>query len=105
MSNFEHHCQFSLHEPELLPGKAIECFEKAIELKPDYAEAYGNMGIVLGIMKRLDEAVKCFEKAIELKPDYADAYSNIGISLTELGRYDEAIKCFEKAIELKPDYA
>ena len=42
-------------------------------MKPDYAEAYHNMGASLVIMKRLDEAVKCFDKAIELKSDYAMA--------------------------------
>ena len=44
-------------------------YKKAIELKPDYAEAYFNHGIVMQLGK-LEEAEKSFKKAIELKPDY-----------------------------------
>ena len=82
-------------------GEAIKCFEKAIELKPDYAEAYSNMGASLGILRHLDEAIKCFEKAIELKPDYAGAHYGKGIFLEAQGKYKEAEKCFEQVKKSK----
>ncbi|MCZ7380210.1 MAG: tetratricopeptide repeat protein [Candidatus Methanoperedens sp.] len=84
---------------------AFKAFEKAIELKPDDAEAWSNKGAALGKLKRLEEALKAHEKAIELKPDYAVAWYNKGVALGELKRLEEALKAFEKAIELKPDYA
>ena len=77
--------------------EAIKCFEKAIELKPDFAEAYYNKGASLGMLKRLDEALKCFEKAIELKPDFARAHYSKGISLKTQGKHKKAEECFEQA--------
>jgi len=84
---------------------AIKAIEKAIELEPDYAEAWNNKGVALGKLGRHDEALKAYEKAIELKRDYAEAWYNKGVALGKLGRHDEALKAYEKAIELKPDYA
>ena len=84
---------------------ALKACDKAIELKPDYADAWYNRGVILGKLGRYDEALKAFDKAIELKPDYADACNNRGVSLDKLGRYDEALKAYDKAIVLKPDYA
>jgi tetratricopeptide (TPR) repeat protein len=83
---------------------ALEAYEKAIELKPDYAGAWCNKGVALGRLDRHEEALKAYEKAIELKPDYAGAWYNKDVALGKLGRYEEALKACEKAIELKPDF-
>ena len=80
-------------------------FERAIELKSDYAEAYSNRGNVLKELKRLEEALTSYERAIELKSDYAEAFYNRGIVFNELKRLDEALTSYERAIELKSDYA
>ena len=84
---------------------ALKAYDKAIELKPDYASAWYNRGVALGKLGRHEEALKAFDKAIELKPDYAEAWYNRGVALGKLGRHEEALKAFDKAIELKPDYA
>jgi tetratricopeptide (TPR) repeat protein len=61
--------------------EAIEFYNKSIALKPDYAEAYGNMGNTLQEQGKLDEAIEAYNKAISLKPDYAEGYSNMGAPL------------------------
>ncbi len=78
---------------------------KAIELKPNYAEAHSNLGIILRGLGKLEEAEFSYRKAIEIKPDYAEAHSNLGIILRDLGKSQEAELSYSKAIELKPDYA
>jgi tetratricopeptide (TPR) repeat protein len=87
------------------PNEAIAAFRNAIELKPDYADAYYNLGVALSDKGQYDEAIAANRKAIELKPDYTDAYYNLGIALFDKGQYDEAIAAYRKALELKPDYA
>jgi len=87
------------------PNEAIKNYNKAIQIQPDYAEAYNNRGNILKDLVKPNEAIKNYNKAIQIKPDYAEAYSNLGVSLQELGRLDEAIKNYQKAIQLKPDYA
>ncbi len=47
---------------------------KTIALKPDFAEAHNNLGIVLQELGRLDEAEASYTQAIALKPDFAEAH-------------------------------
>jgi tetratricopeptide (TPR) repeat protein len=85
--------------------EAIEFYNKSITLKPDYAQAYGNMGNTLKDQGKLKEAIEAYNKAISLKPDYAEAYSNMGATLQDQGKLDEAMEAYNKCISLKPDYA
>jgi Flp pilus assembly protein TadD len=85
--------------------EAEKSYKKAIELKPDYAEAHYNLGVMLQNLGRFDEAEKSYKKAIELKPDFPEAYNNLGATLLKLSKIEEAEKSYKKAIELKPDYA
>ena len=78
---------------------------KAIELKPDYANAHFNLGNILKNLGKLQKAVMSTRKAIELKPDYANAYLNLGTLLGELGQLQEAEIAYRKVIELKPNFA
>ena len=48
-------------------------------IKPDYADAYYNMGMALQDQGKLEEAIGAYNKAIAIKPDYAGAYYNMGI--------------------------
>ena len=58
---------------------SIKSFEKALAIKPDYAEAHNNLGNALNDLGQLDEAVKnALSKALAIKPDYADAHNNLG---------------------------
>jgi Flp pilus assembly protein TadD len=61
--------------------EAIPQFQEAIRLKPDYAEAYNNLGTALAAKGRLEEAIGRFQEAVRLKPDYAEARNNLGLAL------------------------
>ena len=87
------------------PDEAVACYRRALELKPDYAEAHNNLGVALKDQGKLDEAVACYRRALELKPDYAEAHNNLGTALKDQGKLDEAVACYRRALELKPDYA
>ncbi len=84
--------------------KAVKVFDRAIQLKPDYAEAYNNRGNALKDLGRAQEALDDYSKAIQLRPDYPEAYDNRGNTLRDLGRIQEALKDYDRAIQLKPDY-
>ena len=85
--------------------EAMACFDKAVELQPNYAEAYSNRGNTLQKLGHLQEALASLDQAILLKPDFAEAYANRGNVFQELGQLVEAMTCFDKAISLKPDLA
>ena len=60
---------------------AIESYKKALEIKPDYAEAYYNMGNALKDKDDPEAAIDSYKQALKIKPDYAEAYNNMGVAL------------------------
>ena len=56
--------------------EAVEAYRKAISIKPDYYEAYGNLGAALQDQGKLDKAIKAYKKAIEIEPEYSKAFHN-----------------------------
>jgi tetratricopeptide (TPR) repeat protein len=84
---------------------AIACFGRALELKPDYAEAHNSLGIALKDKGCVGEAIASFAKALEIKPGFAEAHNNLGAALKDLGRLDEAIVSYRKALEINPGFA
>lgn len=85
--------------------KAIDCFTRAVQIKPDYSDAHTNLGNVLVDCGRQSEAVTCYEAALKFKPDDTDVHNNLGVALNDLGRYEKAVECFVRALKLKPRYA
>ena len=86
-------------------GVAVEYFEKALAIKPDYTEVNYNLGLTLQELGQLDAAVESYKKALAVNPNYAEAHNNLGVTLKELGQLDSAVECYEKAITSQPDYA
>jgi tetratricopeptide (TPR) repeat protein len=60
--------------------KAIEDYNKAIALDPEYAVAYNNRGTAYDELKKHEKAIEDYNKAIALNPEYATAYANRGIT-------------------------
>jgi len=75
----------------------------ALELAPNNAQIQYNLGNVLRLQKRFEEASDAFRKAIQLKPDYVMAYANMGASLHDAGKASEAIEAYRTAIQLVPN--
>jgi tetratricopeptide (TPR) repeat protein len=84
---------------------AIDRYKQALKIKPDYAEAYYNMGNTLNAKGDLDAAIDSYKQAIKIKPDHAYALSNMGNVLNNKGDLDAAIDIYKQALEIKPDYA
>ncbi|MEL7038892.1 MAG: tetratricopeptide repeat protein [Cyanobacteria bacterium J06592_8] len=85
--------------------EAIASYDKAVEIQPDYAQAWNNRGLELYYLERYTEAVQSYDKALEIQPDDAKAWYNRGFALLKLERYTEALQSFDKAVEIQPDYA
>ena len=65
------------------PGDEVAAaFRAAIRIRPDFAEAYNNLGLVL-IQSGDDEAgIAALREAVRLAPAYAEARTNLGAALT-----------------------
>ncbi|RDU98387.1 tetratricopeptide repeat protein [Trinickia dinghuensis] len=84
---------------------AVIAYRRAVELKPDYADAHNNLGNALRETGEAAAAVTSCARALELKPGYAEAYNNLGNALKDMGELDAAILSYGKAIAAKPAFA
>ncbi|MDD3953249.1 MAG: tetratricopeptide repeat protein [Lentisphaeria bacterium] len=85
--------------------QAIEDLNKAIEIKPDYADAYSNRGAAYKGLGNYRQAIEDYNRAIGIKPNEAMAFSNRGNAYKGLGNVRQAIEDYNRAIEIKPDEA
>lgn len=89
---------------------AVDMFEHAIELDPDYALAYAGMAHCYvfrrswadGSPEHLVRAVDSSRRALELDPDLAEGHAARGHLLTVSGTFEEAKEEFQRAIEINP---
>ncbi len=86
-------------------SEAIDAFQHAIKLKPNYAEAHFGLGNVYYSLHRYTEAVDAYKKAVKFKPKHFDAYVTLGVVSSMLSRDDEAIDAFKKAVKIRPKSA
>jgi tetratricopeptide (TPR) repeat protein len=82
---------------------ALTVYEKAVNLRPDYAQGWNGQGKTLYELKQYKEALAAYDKAIQIQPDYLEAWIGRGYVLGILQRYQEAIASFDRAIQLKDD--
>jgi TolB-like protein/Tfp pilus assembly protein PilF/predicted Ser/Thr protein kinase len=77
---------------------------RAIELNPNYADAYHGLGGLMSYVGRFDEAVAAMNRAVELDPLSLVINRNIVYELELAGRFDEALDAAKRAADLDPDY-
>ena len=65
--------------------EAMAHYREALRLRPDYAKAQSNLGLLLLQRGRLDEAVAYFEAALRAAPGLTEARGNLGLALERLG--------------------
>jgi len=85
-------------------GAEVE-FKRAIELNPNYPDAWALYPHYLMIMKRPEEAMAQSQRALELDPFNAHFQALHAARLEWAGRYDEAIVQFRKALRMSPGLA
>jgi Flp pilus assembly protein TadD len=85
--------------------RTIEHLKRAIEIYPQYAAAWNNLGACYHRKGDYEKSIQTFQKAIELNPEFYVGYVNLGGSLLAAGRFQEAAEASRKALVLSPDDA
>jgi tetratricopeptide (TPR) repeat protein len=83
---------------------AIKDFTQAIQVKPDYADAYLNRARAYERLRLQETALSDLDRVIQMNPTSTEAYFERGQVLLELNQADKAIADFTSAINLKSDY-
>jgi len=84
---------------------AVAAYDKAVFIRPGYADAWNNRGVALENLGQYSEAVSSYDKAVTLQPGYADAWFNRGVAFRKMGRYVDAVASYDKAVAINPLYA
>ena len=74
-------------------------FIKALQIKPDFADAYINIGQIYYETGNIPEAIKWLEKALSLNPPQKDLlFNNLGLLYAKQGNLQKALSMFEQAL-------
>jgi tetratricopeptide (TPR) repeat protein len=86
-------------------AKAIDFFQKAVSVDPDYSEAYNNLGYANAKLDRFEAALPYYRKAVSnlVYTTPEKAYVNMGRAYYRLGRYEEAVASYREAIRRSPN--
>jgi tetratricopeptide (TPR) repeat protein len=82
-------------------SEVVAEFREAARLRPNFAQAYNNIGLVLTQSDDDPGALAAFREALRISPDYADAHANLGAALIPTDA-EQAIRELEKAVALAP---
>jgi tetratricopeptide (TPR) repeat protein len=88
-----------------LPSTAtIDYLNKAINQKPDYADAYESRAAAYSLIGQHERAIEDYSKSINLKPT-SKLYKKRAEAYSSVGRYENAIEDYNLIISLDPDNA
>lgn len=85
-------------------AEAVECFDKAIAAKPDFASAHHNRANWLREAKRPKEARESYDRALALQPENPLIHANYASLLYDVHEYQTALQALDTALTLRPDY-
>ncbi len=80
--------------------EATSSFENAINLNPNFSEAYNNLGNVNKLNNQIQEAIKNYKKSIDKKNDNITAYFNLAVIFKEIKKYKDSKNVYEKILEI-----
>ncbi len=85
--------------------KALNDFNKAIELNPKYSRVYYNRGIVFYDTEYYQKAIDDYTRAIELGFKHYDVFNNRGLSYAAINKFDSATSDYTSALMINPNQA
>jgi tetratricopeptide (TPR) repeat protein len=82
--------------------QAIDAYDHATAIAPDYYEAWNGKADGLNRAQRFNEALAASDKTLSLNPRYVQGWINRGYILYNLGRYEDELKAYETAVSIDP---
>ena len=76
--------------------KAIEYYERSMELNPVYPDIWFNLGCLYLKKRVFMKALACFSKMLSLDDSNSEVWGNLGVCFIQVNKYREAMKCFEE---------
>ena len=93
-----------IYDTDEMFDKAIEEYEKALELDPNYGYALNSFAYMYSDMGNYEKALEYFRKYASVNPDDANPFDSMAELYFRMGRLDEAIAKYKEALDIKPDF-
>jgi DNA-binding transcriptional MerR regulator len=87
------------------PGTARDAYLRALGLDPNHADAHVNLGRLLQLEGRVDEAMVHYRSSIQAAGTDPTASFNLGTALEMVGRWGDSLKAYQRALKLDPDFS
>jgi len=100
----EENLAYLLQKQGDLPA-AVEAWRRISQLLPHNVQAYTQMGLLLSLQNRHEEAIRSFEEALRREPDSFAAIDGLANALANHGQNEQAVRQYERALKLKPHYS
>jgi Flp pilus assembly protein TadD/peroxiredoxin len=84
--------------------QAAESFRQVLDVKPNEADAYYNLGTLSLKRNDLQQARSYLEKTLQLRPNYPEAWNNLGMIAAQNDQLDEALRDFQQSLDLRPQF-
>ena len=69
---------------------AVEAFKSAVTLRPNFPEAWNELGYAFRNQGRYPESLAAYEEALRLRPNFPEALEYLGEAYVQMGRLDDA---------------
>ena len=79
---------------------AVDTYKRAIELQPNFPDAYCNLANALKEQGKVEDAEDCYDTALQLCPTHADSLNNLANIKREQGLIEDSIRLYCKALEV-----
>lgn len=100
---YSHYLRGKIYNEQNLPAEAAREFEKTIDLRPNYAEAYLDLGSSRRKLSDNAGSQKAFRKAVELAPANPTARYRLGMQYLRNGKAAQAVEHLREALRSQPE--
>ncbi|MFX0198056.1 MAG: protein kinase, partial [Candidatus Hodarchaeota archaeon] len=99
-----HYSLASYYRSKKLYDKAIDEFNKALGLDPNYGSAINGLGNTYAEMGNFEKAIEYLKRYASVSPGDANPFDSMAEIYFRKGKLDEAIAKYQEAVEVKPDF-
>jgi len=90
------------------PQGALQALQRGLELEPDHPHLWCEMGHLMQLLRRHEDALQCYQRAEAVRAwaslaQKGRALRGQGINLIDLGRLDEAEAALKRSLEFEPE--
>jgi serine/threonine protein kinase/DNA-binding SARP family transcriptional activator len=99
-----HYHLASSYDSNEMFDKAIEEYERALDLDPNYGYALNSFAYMYSDMGEYEKSIEYFKRYASVNPDDANPVDSMAELYFRMGRLDEAIVKYKEAVEIRPDF-